>query len=264
VRPLVSRSPALVGASVTGHAGAIDEAAEADSFVAQRSAEVPDRGSGGPRALAAALLPDEPPRNDDAGPRTQRSPATWSSSAPSPVAPPNQSARWSQPITQRTGTSESALPGRTQSPRVAASAVAAGPREALPLAQRRAASAAHQAADATEPGAINADRSTPRAWTVGETPTVEREIAVPTSAEAFDPVFGDGPDPAASVQRAPAEAASGGDAPAAGGAGGGGGIPTGDRELDDLAHRLYDRLRSRLRLELLIDRERSGTLSDLT
>jgi hypothetical protein len=40
------------------------------------------------------------------------------------------------------------------------------------------------------------------------------------------------------------------------------GLPTGDKELDDLAHRLYDRIRSRLRLELLIDRERTGTLSD--
>jgi hypothetical protein len=34
-------------------------------------------------------------------------------------------------------------------------------------------------------------------------------------------------------------------------------------ELDDLAHRLYDRLRSRLRLELLIDRERAGLITDL-
>jgi hypothetical protein len=40
-------------------------------------------------------------------------------------------------------------------------------------------------------------------------------------------------------------------------------VPTGDKELDELARRLYDRLRSRLRQELLIDRERSGMLSDL-
>jgi hypothetical protein len=32
--------------------------------------------------------------------------------------------------------------------------------------------------------------------------------------------------------------------------------------LDELSTRLYDRLRSRLRLELLIDRERAGLLSD--
>jgi hypothetical protein len=46
------------------------------------------------------------------------------------------------------------------------------------------------------------------------------------------------------------------------------GAPTGggahsDRELDDLAHQLYDRLRSRLRMELLIDRERAGLITDL-
>jgi hypothetical protein len=58
------------------------------------------------------------------------------------------------------------------------------------------------------------------------------------------------------------------DAPAPGG-GGGGGSASGaagahsDRELDDLAHQLYDRLRSRLRMELLIDRERAGLITDL-
>ncbi|MGC9671527.1 hypothetical protein ACNTMW_33910, partial [Planosporangium sp. 12N6] len=35
-----------------------------------------------------------------------------------------------------------------------------------------------------------------------------------------------------------------------------------DLDLDDLAGRLYDRLRSRLRLELLLDRERAGLLTD--
>jgi hypothetical protein len=33
-------------------------------------------------------------------------------------------------------------------------------------------------------------------------------------------------------------------------------------DMDELASRLYDRLRSRLRLELLVDRERTGMLSD--
>ena len=36
-----------------------------------------------------------------------------------------------------------------------------------------------------------------------------------------------------------------------------------DRELDALAHQLYDRLRSRLRMELLVDRERAGLVTDL-
>jgi hypothetical protein len=36
-----------------------------------------------------------------------------------------------------------------------------------------------------------------------------------------------------------------------------------DKELDDLARQLYERLRSRLRLELLVDRERAGLITDL-
>ena len=36
-----------------------------------------------------------------------------------------------------------------------------------------------------------------------------------------------------------------------------------DRELDDLARRLYGRIRSRLSAELLADRERSGMITDL-
>ena len=36
-----------------------------------------------------------------------------------------------------------------------------------------------------------------------------------------------------------------------------------DQELDALAHELYDRLRSRLRMELLVDRERAGLVTDL-
>jgi hypothetical protein len=35
-----------------------------------------------------------------------------------------------------------------------------------------------------------------------------------------------------------------------------------DIDLDELGHRIYDRIRSRLRLELLLDRERAGLLSD--
>jgi hypothetical protein len=45
----------------------------------------------------------------------------------------------------------------------------------------------------------------------------------------------------------------------------GGGAPAtrADEDLDDLARRLYDRLRSRLHRELLVDRERSGMVTDL-
>jgi hypothetical protein len=64
------------------------------------------------------------------------------------------------------------------------------------------------------------------------------------------------------VQLAEADAGAptgGGDGAAAAGAAG----AHSDRELDDLAHQLYDRLRSRLRMELLIDRERAGLITDL-
>ena len=45
--------------------------------------------------------------------------------------------------------------------------------------------------------------------------------------------------------------------------GGAGSIPTGDRELELLAEGLYERVRSHLRQELLVDRERAGILSSL-
>jgi hypothetical protein len=62
------------------------------------------------------------------------------------------------------------------------------------------------------------------------------------------------------VQRAPeAEAAAATEPGGAGAAAGG----RSDRELDMLAHQLYDRLRSQLRHELLIDRERAGLITDL-
>jgi hypothetical protein len=41
------------------------------------------------------------------------------------------------------------------------------------------------------------------------------------------------------------------------------GAVSSDRDLDDLALKLYDRFRSRLRSELLVDRERAGLLTDL-
>ena len=53
-------------------------------------------------------------------------------------------------------------------------------------------------------------------------------------------------------------ATSSGATPAAGGA-----PQHSDKELDDLARQLYERLRSRLRQELLVDRERAGLITDL-
>jgi hypothetical protein len=54
-------------------------------------------------------------------------------------------------------------------------------------------------------------------------------------------------------QEAGAPVPAGGEAPAAGG----------ELDVDDLARRLYDRIRDRLRRELLVDRERAGLLTDL-
>ncbi len=66
----------------------------------------------------------------------------------------------------------------------------------------------------------------------------------------------------APVQRAEdaAPAAAGTGAP--GGAAGAPGSPTAEKELDDLARRLYDRIGLRLRRDLLVERERAGALVD--
>jgi hypothetical protein len=92
--------------------------------------------------------------------------------------------------------------------------------------------------------------------TVAREPSGGIEISLP-------PV--DGPAADAPVQRA-ASASAGATAETggAGASGGGAKIPTGEKELDELAVHLYDRLRSRLRRELLVDRERAGALSDVS
>jgi uncharacterized membrane protein YgcG len=88
-------------------------------------------------------------------------------------------------------------------------------------------------------------------------------------AVVFQPPAGEPPklsrsgaDPTPAVQRAPADPPAE-TTPAVPGAPAalGGGAPTGD--LDELARRLYDRIRLRLRAELRLDRERSGHLTDL-
>src|SRR5205814_1417267 len=64
--------------------------------------------------------------------------------------------------------------------------------------------------------------------------------------------------PAGPIERPPAIAARA--AVAAGAAAPGG---QSDRELDELARKLYDRFRVRLRSELLVERERAGLTTDL-
>lgn len=76
------------------------------------------------------------------------------------------------------------------------------------------------------------------------------EVNIPSTAT--DPASGAGP------SGGPADAQAG-----QSGAGAGASPVDRDRELDDLARRLYGRIRSRLSAELLADRERSGRITDL-
>jgi hypothetical protein len=57
-----------------------------------------------------------------------------------------------------------------------------------------------------------------------------------------------------SLQRATADPATPSPAAVSGGS---------EKDLDDLARRLYERIRLRLKRELLVDRERAGSLTDL-
>jgi hypothetical protein len=66
------------------------------------------------------------------------------------------------------------------------------------------------------------------------------------------------PAPLEAPAPAPAAAAGGGGDGGGGGAGAGAGAGASSTELDDLAHKLYDRIRWRLRSELRLDMERSG------
>jgi hypothetical protein len=52
-------------------------------------------------------------------------------------------------------------------------------------------------------------------------------------------------------------------APAQSGGGSAGPAPASDKELDDLARKLYGRIRVHLRSDLLVERERAGMLIDL-
>jgi hypothetical protein len=69
------------------------------------------------------------------------------------------------------------------------------------------------------------------------------------------------PGPPPTVQRADAPAAAAGPAPAGPAPGGAAGLPAG-ADLDELARRLYGRIRLHLRDELRRDRERAGSLID--
>jgi hypothetical protein len=107
---------------------------------------------------------------------------------------------------------------------------------------------------AFEPAAFEPVAFQPVAFDPG--PPVQRELD--PGAGGVGELGGDGSAATAFVpdviQRATSSAAGGG----------GAGSPAGDRELDILAQNIYERVRSHLRLELLVDRERSGLLSNLS
>ena len=262
IRPLVSRAPSLLAAADARRGGERDPGNGAAPAVASsRTGHEP-----GPPA-AMALLPDTL-RPGESMTSMQRS------SAGGPAFGPSEAA---------------AFPSREGTIRPAGAAVAGGARvslRALPSSSPTASSSATPLAiqrDAAQPAirrqSVGADPHT-AALSAGASPAPIAEPPVVARASSDAPPAGPWEAPGGmmeAVQRetAPAEGASstgasgasGSGAPASGAAPSGGsvaGMPTGDRELDDLAHNLYDRLRSRLRMELLIDRERSGTLSDLS
>ena len=100
---------------------------------------------------------------------------------------------------------------------------------------------------------------------VGATPAAQRVAAVwDTEAEAA-PRPGAAIVPSDMVQRTPASDAPAADvSPAAAAGATATATPAGDSEkdMDELAGKLYDRIRGRLRTELLVDRERAGLLTD--
>jgi hypothetical protein len=106
----------------------------------------------------------------------------------------------------------------------------------------------------------------PVAPSAGDAPpaTVLRAVADPASdlpdvaASSLDAPGARGVQRAAGDEVAPAAGAAPTGTPGAGGAG-----PTSGPELDALAARLYERIRLRLRRELIADRERAGVLVDM-
>jgi hypothetical protein len=158
--------------------------------------------------------------------------------------------------------------------------------ERPPLAGAVALSGPRNAVQRATSPAMSTDRETmplvsapARAAAGGRQPDVQRLSAEPTMAAPFatpstsssDEPFFTAVEPAmtqvtrtdeaaaSSLQRAPADETGGSTAsPAAGPAGGGS-----EKDVDELARRLYERIRSRLSHELLVDRERAGALTDL-
>jgi hypothetical protein len=111
---------------------------------------------------------------------------------------------------------------------------------------------------------VQAVLSEPPSIPYGSAPAEQLVVSrLPAPVQVVQTAAGPGPVPPAFVEvQAPVQRAEAAPVPAPGGPGGGAGEHS-DVELDQLAHQLYDRLRSRLRMELLVDRERAGLITDL-
>jgi hypothetical protein len=100
-------------------------------------------------------------------------------------------------------------------------------------------------------------RSLPTALDAGLI-AVQRASGEPSDGDTSGPALS----PAgAMIQRAPSDSAGGTPEPGAGGSTAATPAAS-ERDLDELARRLYDRIRLRLSRELLVDRERAGALTD--
>lgn len=118
----------------------------------------------------------------------------------------------------------------------------------LPLAAR----AAPRADTAAETAATPTVGSGPiGAGVAGASPMRSTDAVAPEGAAAWSVPDGPSPMPTQRAEETPTASAI---APSA---------TSSDGDVDELAHRLYDRIRSRLRSELLADRERAGLVTDL-
>jgi hypothetical protein len=100
-------------------------------------------------------------------------------------------------------------------------------------------------------------------WSASTGPIAAGPAAAGPGAVEHPAAAGRGPSTAVQRQAetgAVESAAGGADAPAAGGPAGAGGNR--DQDMDELARKLYGRIRERLGAELLADRERAGLLVD--
>jgi hypothetical protein len=135
--------------------------------------------------------------------------------------------------------------------------------ETLPVAGS--APAAGRAARLPVPNGAPAARPVAQAPPAVAPPPAPLPLVIARLPESPEAVAHAAPAPGPDAVELPAQLAQeheGSVAPAAAGVAA---VPGGhsDRELDALAHQLYDRLRSRLRMELLVDRERAGLITDM-